>query len=167
VFLGRNDGRLTALDSSNGSLLWEFQTGAGMNSPVSAFEQDGKQYIVAYAAGNVFAGSTRGDNVWLFSLDGTLNEIVPASETPEFTATAGRAADTANGGTLYNAACTFCHGPVGEGGAGGVTLTNATNLAAVMQQVREGLNAMPPFGAALTPDEIQDVSAYVVEELPH
>ena len=79
----------------------------------------------------------------------------------------GRAADTANGGTLYNAACTFCHGPVGEGGAGGVTLTNATNLAAVMQQVREGLNAMPPFGAALTPDEIQDVSAYVVEELPH
>jgi len=167
VFLGRNDGRLTALDSGNGSLLWEFQTGAGMNSPVSTFEQDGKQYIVAYAAGNVFAGSTRGDNVWLFSLDGTLNEIVPASETPEFTATVSRAADITNGGTLYNAACTFCHGPVGEGGAGGVTLTNATNLAAVMQQVREGLNAMPPFGAALTPDEIQDVSAYVVEELPH
>ena len=167
VFLGRNDGRLTALDSRDGSLLWEFQTGAGMNSPVSTFEQDGKQYIVAYSAGNMFAGSTRGDSVWLFSLEGTLDEIIPATEAPEFTATAGRDADVGNGETLYNAACTFCHGPVGEGGAGGVTLTNATNLAAVMQQVREGLNAMPPFGAALTPEEIQDVSTYVVEELPH
>jgi len=167
IFLGRNDGRLTALDSSDGSLLWEFQTGAGMNSPVSAFEQDGKQYIVAYSAGNLFAGSTRGDSVWLFSLDGELDEIVPATEASEFAATANRTADVANGGTLYNAACTFCHGPVGEGGAGGVALTSATNLANVMQQVREGLDAMPPFGAALTPEQIHDISTYVVEELPH
>ena len=29
IFVGRNDGRLTALDSRNGDLLWEFQTGAG------------------------------------------------------------------------------------------------------------------------------------------
>ena len=33
VFVGRNDGRLTALDSDTGSQLWEFQTGAGMNAP--------------------------------------------------------------------------------------------------------------------------------------
>ncbi|MFP6828264.1 MAG: PQQ-binding-like beta-propeller repeat protein [Gammaproteobacteria bacterium] len=167
IFLGRNDGRLTALDSSDGSLLWEFQTGAGMNSPVSTFEQDGQQYVVAYSAGNLFAGSTRGDSVWLFSLGGSLEEIVPATEASEFAATANRTADLANGGTLYNAACTFCHGPVGEGGAGGVALTSATNLANVMQQVREGLNAMPPFGAALTPEQIHDISTYVVEELPH
>src|SRR5690606_23969261 len=35
VFVGRNDGRLTALDSSDGRKLWEFQTGAGMNAPAS------------------------------------------------------------------------------------------------------------------------------------
>ncbi len=29
-------------------------------------------------AGNLFAGSTRGDSVWLFSLDGELDEIVLA-----------------------------------------------------------------------------------------
>ncbi|MFO7288134.1 MAG: PQQ-binding-like beta-propeller repeat protein, partial [Gammaproteobacteria bacterium] len=77
VFVGRSDGRLTALDSSDGTLLWSFQTGAGMNAPVSVFEHKGRQYVVAYSAGNLFAGSARGDSVWLFGLDGTLDEVEP------------------------------------------------------------------------------------------
>lgn len=77
VFVGRSDGRLTAHDTDTGEKLWEFQTGAGMNAPVSVFEHDGRQYVAAYAAGNVFAASARGDNVWLFSLDGTLEQIAP------------------------------------------------------------------------------------------
>jgi alcohol dehydrogenase (cytochrome c) len=77
VFVGRNDGRLTALNSSDGTLLWEFQTGAGMNAPASVFEHDGKQYVVAYSAGNLFAGSIKGDSVWLFALDGTLEPVEP------------------------------------------------------------------------------------------
>ena len=75
LFVGRNDGRLQAFDSSNGNTLWEFQTGAGMNSPVSIFEHNGEQYVVAYSAGNRFAGSVRGDSVWLFSTSGTLDEV--------------------------------------------------------------------------------------------
>ena len=77
VFVGRNDGRLTALRSEDGKKLWEFQTGAGMNAPVSVFTHDGKQYVVAYAAGNMFAASAKGDNVWLFALDGTLDPVPP------------------------------------------------------------------------------------------
>jgi len=75
VFVGRNDGRLTALDSSNGKKLWEFQTGAGMNATASAFEHNGKQYVVAYSGGSVFARSAKGDGVWLFALDGTLDPV--------------------------------------------------------------------------------------------
>jgi len=71
VFIGRNDGRLTALDSSTGALLWEFQTGAGVNSGASTFEHDGEQHVVVYSAGNMMVGSSRGDSVWLFSLSGT------------------------------------------------------------------------------------------------
>ena len=74
VFTGRNDGRLTALHSSTGKRLWEFQTGAGMNSPVSVFENEGDEYVVAYSAGSLFAGTTHGDSVWLFSTKGTLTE---------------------------------------------------------------------------------------------
>ena len=79
VFTGRNDGRLTALNSSTGKRLWEFQTGAGMNAPVSVFEYEGEEYVVAYSAGSLFAGSPRGDSVWLFSVKGTLNEGEPSS----------------------------------------------------------------------------------------
>ena len=74
VFTGRSDGRLTALNSASGKRLWEFQTGAGMNSPVSVFEYEGDQYVVAYSAGSLFAATTRGDSVWLFSTKGTLLE---------------------------------------------------------------------------------------------
>jgi len=74
VFTGRNDGRLTALNSSTGKRLWEFQTGAGMNSPVSVFEYEGDEYVVAYSAGSLFAGTVKGDSVWLFSTKGTLSE---------------------------------------------------------------------------------------------
>ena len=82
LFAGQNDGRLMALDSSNGSVLWEFQTGAGLNAPVSTFEHNGEQHIIAYSAGNLFAGSPRGDSVWLFSVSGTMDEARPEDFEP-------------------------------------------------------------------------------------
>jgi quinohemoprotein ethanol dehydrogenase len=81
VFVGRNDGRLTAMDSSNGKRLWEFQTGAGVNAPASVFEYEGNQYVVTYSAGSQFGGSPRGDSLWLFSLKGTQEPVPPASAT--------------------------------------------------------------------------------------
>src|SRR5215467_12531616 len=77
LFVGRNDGRLTALDSTTGKQVWEFQTGAGMHAPVSTFERNGKQYVLAFSAGSALIGSARGDSVWLFSLDGTLSPAQP------------------------------------------------------------------------------------------
>jgi len=43
-----------------------------MHAPVSTFTHGGKQYVLAYSAGNALIGSARGDSVWLFGLDGTL-----------------------------------------------------------------------------------------------
>jgi alcohol dehydrogenase (cytochrome c) len=77
VFVGRSDGRLTALESKTGTLLWAFQTGAGVNAPASVFEHRGQQHVVVYSAGNAFAGSPRGDSVWLFSLQGQLGPVEP------------------------------------------------------------------------------------------
>ncbi len=79
VFVGRNDGRLTALHSGTGQRLWEFQTGAGVNAPASVFEYEGEQYVVAYSGGSLFGGSPRGDSLWLFSLKGTLPAAEPAA----------------------------------------------------------------------------------------
>src|SRR4029079_17762541 len=79
LFVGRNDGRLTALDTATGKQLWEFQTGAGMHAPVTTFEHNGKQFVLAFSAGSALIGSARGDSVWLFGLDGTLPSVQPGA----------------------------------------------------------------------------------------
>jgi quinohemoprotein ethanol dehydrogenase len=75
VFMGRSNGELTALDAETGDELWSFQTGAGANNTPSVFEWEGKQYLAFYAGGNSLAASAHGDNLWLFSLDGELEEV--------------------------------------------------------------------------------------------
>lgn len=74
LFVGRSDGRLTALDSRTGTQLGAFQTGAGVNATASTFEHRGQQFVVVLSAGNAFAASRRGDSVWMFGLNGTLTQ---------------------------------------------------------------------------------------------
>jgi outer membrane protein assembly factor BamB len=61
VFTGRNDGRFVALDSRNGDVLCEFQTGAGVNATASVFQHNGHLKVAVVSAGNNFAGSPAGD----------------------------------------------------------------------------------------------------------
>ena len=75
VFVGRGDGRFTALDSKTGDLLWQFQTGAGVNAPATVFEHRGQQDVVVYSGGSLFATAPRGDSLWLFSLSGQLGPV--------------------------------------------------------------------------------------------
>jgi quinohemoprotein ethanol dehydrogenase len=172
VFTGRNDGHLIALDSDNGRQLWTFQTGAGVNAPGTVFEHKGKQYVAVLSGGNALIGSARGDSVWLFGLDGTLNEAEPG-DTPlvPAVAMAGEAStnvgepDLANGESIYQQTCHQCHGDDGKGGHGGGAPLNALkDLLTVMTTVRDGRNdKMPALGAALSAEQIRDVSAYVLD----
>jgi quinohemoprotein ethanol dehydrogenase len=81
VFVGHNDGRLIAYDARDGGQLWEFQTGAGANATATVFEHDGKQYVMLVAAGSALGGTTHGDNVWLFGLDGDLSPAAASGTT--------------------------------------------------------------------------------------
>jgi len=178
LFVGRNDGRLMALDSATGKQLWEFQTGAGMHAPVSTFEHKGKQYVLAYSAGSALIGSARGDSVWLFGLDGTIapaqpgqpmsrntSAAPPAGAGSPAAAVAPRLADAnlVEGKRIFTQTCAVCHGEDGKGGhTGGAPLDRVSDLAAAMQTVTAGRNNMPPFRTAFTPEQIRDVSAYVV-----
>jgi quinohemoprotein ethanol dehydrogenase len=178
LFVGRNDGRLMALDSASGKPLWEFQTGAGMHAPASTFEHKGKQYVLAFSAGSALIGSARGDSVWLFGLDGTLGPAQPGAPVSRSTAatpapaTTGAAtprladANLVEGKRIFTQTCAACHGDDGKGGhTGGAPLDRVTDLAAAIQTVTAGRNNMPPFQNAFTPDQIRDVSAYVVQTL--
>jgi mono/diheme cytochrome c family protein len=164
VFVGRNDGRLTALNSSTGAQLWEFQTGAGMNSSASVFEHRGRQYVAAYSAGNVGAGA-RGDSVWLFSLGGTLEQAAPAAPQPrpEPPITSDAAISLEAGRAAYGNSCVFCHGAAGTGGHGGPAFNKARSIEEIQRLVAIGGNAMPAFGNTLSAAQIRNVSAWVVE----
>jgi quinohemoprotein ethanol dehydrogenase len=176
LFVGRSDGRLTALDTDTGNQLWEFQTGAGMNAPAISFERDGKQYIAAYSGGNLFQGSARGDSLWLFSLSGAM-EPTTAGDTLALTdqaqseaaapiVYADGAADYAAGEKLFQQTCLPCHGEDGMGGHNNaLPLNKLTAIKDVMTVVSTGRNNMPNFTGALSPEQIRDVSGFVVDRL--
>ncbi len=72
VFHGQSDGLLVAHDATTGDVLWEFQTGAGADAPVSTYEVNGEQYVAILAGGNQYMGTASGDNLWAFKLGGAV-----------------------------------------------------------------------------------------------
>jgi len=176
LFVGRNDGRMTALDIDTGLQLWEFQTGAGANAPAISFEKDGKQYIASYSGGNLFQGSARGDSLWLFSLEGQMEETTPGDTLPNVASVEGAVPDQfmvaegepdfAAGETLYKQTCLPCHGDDGMGGHNNaMPLNNVSSITEVVTIVSTGRNQMPNFTGALTPEQIRDVSGFVADKL--
>jgi cytochrome c553 len=164
VFVGRNDGRLTALDSSNGNRLWEFQTGAGVNAPASVFEFEGVEYVAVYSAGNALIGSQHGDSLWLFSLHGTLKPPDSEQETPPPANVAAEAADPERGRKIFEDSCSACHGASGKGGHG-PPLSDTRDIEVITQVVRSGRAQMPAFASRLSEQQIRDVAAYVRDRL--
>jgi PQQ-dependent dehydrogenase (methanol/ethanol family) len=69
VFAGEANGMFKAYDSANGSVLWQFETGAGVNAPPSSYTVGGKQYLVVGAGGNTAIDSKRGDSIIAFTIN--------------------------------------------------------------------------------------------------
>lgn len=81
------------------------------------------------------------------------------------------AADTVNGGKIFGANCAACHM-----GGNNVIMANKTlkkdalqqfgmdSEDAIINQVKNGKNAMPAFGGRLSDEQIHDVAAYVLDQ---
>ena len=163
VFIGRNDGRFTALDSATGAKRWEFQTGAGVNAPASVFEHKGREYVAVVSGGHV-QGGPRGDSVWLFSLEGTLDEVAPAQQpAAQITSNVDAPVNLDAGRAAFVNSCVFCHGADGKGGHGGPAFTPALSPDEIRRTVAGGRNQMPAFGGFLDDAAVANVSAWVVE----
>jgi alcohol dehydrogenase (cytochrome c) len=50
-------------------VLWQFQTGAGVNAPPSSYMVDGKQYVVVGSGGNAQIDAKRGNNIIAFTVE--------------------------------------------------------------------------------------------------
>ena len=181
VFVGRNSGLLEAYSADKGEKLWEFQTGAGANSTVTVFEQDGKEKIAFVAGGNSLAFTPHGDNLWLFSLDGKgesqdgidkgseaggVNHFDEAPTTPS-SDDGGKDQGTqaADGAELFSANCSICHGATGTGGNGGPNITSQSDIARNIAQITHGGGGMPAFGDQLSDEEIKVLATFVANSL--
>jgi quinohemoprotein ethanol dehydrogenase len=152
VFVGQSSGELDALDAETGKTLWSFQTGAGANTTVTPFEDEGEEKIAIYAGGNSLAASSHGENFWVFSLKGTMEQLKGLESKAEGTLHAGEeekgaeaetpteegeetkgeeaaagggggaTADAAAGKEVFSEECSVCHGATGHGGNGGPDL---------------------------------------------
>jgi len=157
LFAGRNDGRFTAMDSRDGSKLWEFVTDAGVNAPPTIFEHEGEQYVTVFSAGNLLAGSNRGDSMWTFKLleEGEETSIPLEQITPPQA--------NAEGLALFQETCVFCHGRRGEGGHNGMPLEGlaAFGTDRVASIISNGQNSMPAFADTFTASQIRSIAEHV------
>jgi quinohemoprotein ethanol dehydrogenase len=163
LFVGRADGRLTALDKRSGAKLWEFMTDAGVNTTVTTFEHKGRQMVVVHAGGGSFANGKRGDGVWMFSFDGKTGPIVPSLAdarpgTVVAMASVASEPDIAVGESIYKAACLACHG-------GGPTLLKQLSSDQIRLITTTGRNNMPTFRGIYSAEQIRDVAKYINQRL--
>jgi quinohemoprotein ethanol dehydrogenase len=195
VFVGKNDGEFVGLNAKTGEELWHFQTGAGANAPATVFESEGEEKIAIVAGGNALAGTTHGSNLWVFSLNGEVEELPGLEKAGEAIKHAGdegakqeeeeRDAEEAEGGEsgeaeaagaanaeagkeVFAENCSTCHGADGHGGNGGPdlrTMPLAKTTAGAEKQVTNGGGGMPAFSGTLSEEEISNVAAYVAEDI--
>jgi alcohol dehydrogenase (cytochrome c) len=177
LFVGRADGRLTALDKDTGAKLWEFMTDAGVNTTVTTFEHKGQQYVVVHAGGGVFANGKRGDGIWMFSLDGKIESLkgsglLSAAGSVGETANARSTQPAASGGgssrgqQIYQQACVPCHGESGTGGhGGGPSLVAGQDVDKIVAVTSAGRNNMPSFSGMFSAGDIHAVATYIVDDL--
>jgi mono/diheme cytochrome c family protein len=74
------------------------------------------------------------------------------------------------GAAVFGENCSTCHGATGHGGNGGPDLTTmplAQTEEGAIQQVTNGGGGMPAFQGVLSEEEIENVAAYVVQEITH
>jgi mono/diheme cytochrome c family protein len=76
--------------------------------------------------------------------------------------------DPESGAVVFSENCSTCHGATGHGGNGGPdlrTMPLAQTEAGAIQQVTNGGGGMPAFGGTLSEEEIENVAAYVAQEI--
>jgi len=57
-----------------------------------------------------------------------------------------------------------CHGVTGQGGThGGAKLTHVLTREGIATVLVHGRNDMPSFGSALAPQQLRDITAYVMQ----
>ncbi|HXS28670.1 MAG TPA: cytochrome c, partial [Steroidobacteraceae bacterium] len=73
-------------------------------------------------------------------------------------------ADPEKGQVIFTTTCVVCHGTTGQGGThGGAKLTHVLTKQGIATVLLHGRNDMPSFGSALSPQQLRDLTEYVMQ----
>ncbi len=169
VFAGDMSGRLYALDSDDGRVVFQYDTGGAIAGGVITYRIGDSQYVAA-TSGNVSRlvwGETGLPSIIIFRLGGTAKAAVGSGKPAGLRI---GASDAARGAQLFAQNCSACHGGRGEGLTGpslrsiGRRLSLPELSAWIMNPVAQADSAlvMPKlYPAALTEQDVFDVAAFV------
>ncbi len=132
VFVGQNNGELQAFNVETGKKLWSFQTGAGANTTVTVFENEGEEKVAIYAGGNSLAATSHGENFWVFSLNGKMSGEEGEENEAEGTTHAGESSggEEEAGGEAESGEEAAEESAAGESAEGGAETASAPNAEA-------------------------------------
>jgi PQQ-dependent dehydrogenase (methanol/ethanol family) len=68
TFVGEGNGNFDAVETATGKMLWQFQTGAGVNAAPMVYEIGGSEYVAVASGGSFQIGTPYGDALYVFKL---------------------------------------------------------------------------------------------------
>jgi hypothetical protein len=171
VFLGRSNGELEAYDARNGERLWRFQTGAGANNTASFFEHEGKEYVafLSQATASMLrpTATSCGCSGSTITLASVLGPGPPPGAGPRVSgegAAPGRATPR-RASRCTRTTARAATPPQGTGGNGGPDISSPLSASQIIAQVTNGDGGMPAFRDQLDQQQINNVAAYVRQEI--
>jgi PQQ-dependent dehydrogenase (methanol/ethanol family) len=181
VFQGDAEGQLAAYDAKTGKKVWAYKTGNGVIAAPMSFELDGEQYIAVMVGtgggGQISAPASMPTRprlpgrLLVFKLGGTVQ--APAFDIPpplpiDLTHVSSQG-DVQHGFVLFHENCQVCHGPNASGSwlpdlKRTPMLQTADDWRSIVIQGAKAPHGMASFARWLTPNDAEDIRAYVITE---
>ncbi len=185
VFQGTAGGEFRAYTADTGKQLWSFATQTGVIAAPMTYSVKGEQYVAIMVGwGGVFdiappgflarkSGSVRNVSrllVFKLGAKGALPALAPMADAvldpPPFT---GKPEQVAQGQTLYQNSCSFCHGDSGE--AGGLNPDLRHSAALSNEQLWQDIvyngvlsnNGMVAWNKNFSKDQVESIRQYIVK----
>lgn len=183
VFQGTADGKFRSYNALDGSMLWEYDLGAGVIAPPVTYMIDGVQYVslaVGWGGGipALWMKATeqrQPGTVFTFSLgtdksrtyEGFSKPAPPKLIDLEYTATEE---EITKGAKIYGNYCLRCHGFVGMNGGSipNLAYSNEVNFGLIKEIVLERAfidKGMPDFSDRLTEEDVENVKKYILHSV--
>jgi quinohemoprotein ethanol dehydrogenase len=180
VFQGTADGKFRAYDATDGTILWEYNIGAGVIAPPMTYMMDGKQYVsiaVGWGGGipSLWRKATeqrQPGTIFTFAVGADTSrkyqgfpKVAPAKLIDiEYTATEE---EINKGEEIYGSYCQRCHGIMGMNGGSipNLAYSNESVFGFMKEILLDGVLlelGMPNFSDRLTEEDVQLIKKYIL-----